>query len=179
MNVNLRTGIATGDGTDTLSSIENATGSNGADTMIGNARANFFYWLYAGDDTVTAGGGNDTVNPGAGANEVFGGAGEDTVGFAAGTDPNHPHAAVTVDLAAGTSSSGDTLNGFEDVSGSYHGDTLIGDGVPNTLSGDLGSDVLKGLAGDDRLVGMGGADEANRGQDADRCRAETVKNCEA
>ncbi len=35
MNVNLQTGIATGDGTDTLSSIESATGSDKADTMIG------------------------------------------------------------------------------------------------------------------------------------------------
>jgi Ca2+-binding RTX toxin-like protein len=179
MNVNLRTGIATGDGTDTLNSIENATGSSGADTMIGDAKANFFYWLYAGDDTVRAGGGNDTVNPGAGANVVFGGSGEDGLGLAAGTDPDHPHAAVTLDLATGTSSSGDTLQGFEDLSGSYHRDTLIGDSGPNTLSGDLGGDVLKGKAGDDNLVGMGGADEANGGAGTDRCRAETIANCES
>ena len=77
MHVNLRTGIATGDGTDTLISIENATGSPGADTMVGNAKANGFFQLYAGDDTVRAGGGNDIVNPGSGANVLFGGAGED------------------------------------------------------------------------------------------------------
>ena len=71
------------------------------------------------------------------------------------------------------------LNGFEDVFGSVHGDTLVGDGGPNTFYGYLGADVLKGLAGDDRLVGMGGADEANGGQGTDRCRAESVENCEA
>jgi hypothetical protein len=52
MNVNLRTGTATGDGTDALSGIDDATGSNGADTMIGNARDNAFIWLFAGNDTV-------------------------------------------------------------------------------------------------------------------------------
>jgi len=178
MDINLRTGIATGDGTDTLSSIENATGSNGADMMIGNAKANYFHDLLAGDDTVRAGGGNDIVNPGAGANVIFGGPGEDTAGFYGGTDPDHLHGAVTVDLDAGTSSSGDSLNGFEDVSGSTHGDTLIGDDGPNTFHGDMGADILKGMAGDDFLVGNGGADEANGGYGTDRCRAETVKNCE-
>ena len=126
-----------------------------------------------------AGGGNDFVNPGSGANVLFGGAGEDILGFVGGTDPDHAHAAVTLDLASGTSSAGDILNGFEDVFGSVHGDTLVGDGGPNTFYGYLGADILKGLAGDDRLVGMGGADEANGGQGTERCRAETVKNCEA
>jgi hypothetical protein len=60
MNVNLRTGTATGDGTDALSGIDDATGSNGADTMIGNARDNAFIWLFAGNDTVEGAAGTTT-----------------------------------------------------------------------------------------------------------------------
>jgi Ca2+-binding RTX toxin-like protein len=178
MNVNLQTGIATGDGTDTLSSIEGATGSDGADTMIGNDRGNSFFWLFDGNDTVRSGGGNDFVAPGVGANTLSGGAGRDMVGYLGGKDFEHDHPAVTVDLGAGTSSAGDTLSGFEDVSGSAFGDTLIGDDGPNRFYGDSGDDVLQGLGGDDKLVGLGGTDEANGGPGTDRCRAETTARCE-
>jgi len=177
MNVNLRTGIATGDGTDTLSSIEAATGSNGADTMIGNKKANAFYYLFAGDDIVHAGGGNDSVNPGSGANVLYGGAGQDIVGYYGGDDPDHHHSAVTVDLRAGTSSAGDALIDFEGVSGSIHDDILLGDDGPNDLFGFEGHDVLRGGAGDDRLNGQGGADEAYGGAGIDRCRAEIRHSC--
>ncbi len=178
MTVNLRTGIATGDGTDTLSSIEWATGSDGPDTMIGNGKGNLFFWLFGGNDTVRAGGGNDIVDPGTGANTFSGGAGRDLISYVDGKDPDHPNPAVTVDLGAGTSSSGDTLSGFEDVIGSIHNDTLIGNSGPNRLYAYTGDDVLKGRAGDDRLFGQGGADEANGGAGTDSCRAETQTNCE-
>jgi Ca2+-binding RTX toxin-like protein len=178
MYVNLRTGIATGDGTDTLSGIEGATGSDKADTMIGNGKDNAFFWLFDGNDTVHAGGGNDFVEPGAGANALSGGRGRDLVFYLGGRDFHHQHAGVTVNLGAGTSSTGDTLTGFENVFGSIHNDTLIGDEGPNRLSGYYGDDVLKGRAGDDTLVGQGGADEANGGIGTDSCWAETQTNCE-
>jgi Ca2+-binding RTX toxin-like protein len=178
MNVNLRTGIATGDGTDTLSSIEGATGSNGGDIMIGDAKANNFYFLLDGNDTVHAGGGNDVVKPGAGANVVFGGTGEDLVGFYGGTDPDHPHAAVTVDLDAGTSSAGDSLTSFEDIEGSTFDDILVGTTRRNRLSGDAGDDILRGAAGRDRLNGQAGADKAFGGAGADQCRAEIRRSCD-
>jgi Ca2+-binding RTX toxin-like protein len=178
MNVNLRTGIATGDGTDTLHSIEGATGSNKADTMIGNDKANAFFWLFGGNDNVKGGAGNDYVAPGAGANILSGGPGRDLVSFLGGTGFGHDHSAVTVDLGTGTSSAGDTLSGFEDVFGSVGNDTLIGDNGPNRLYGYTGDDVLAGRAGDDKLIGQGGMDEANGGAGTDRCRAETTKNCE-
>jgi Ca2+-binding RTX toxin-like protein len=178
MNVNLRTGIATGDGTDTLSSIEGATGSDEADTMIGDGRDNSFRLLYGGNDVVRAGGGDDFVAPGAGANVLSGGTGSDLVFYLGGQDPDHPHTAVTVDLGGGTSSAGDRLSGFEDVWGSIYNDTLIGDSGPNRLYGYTGDDVLRGRAGDDRLVGLGGVDEANGGAGTDRCRAEVQLSCE-
>ena len=177
MNVNLRTGIATGDGIDTLNSIEGATGSNKADTMIGDRKGNAFFWLFSGNDTVRSGGGADFVAPGSGANALSGGLGRDLVSYLGGKDVDHDHDAVTVDLGAGTSSAGDTLSGFEDsVAG---GDVLIGDHAANRLYGYAGDDGLRGRGGDDRLVGLGGADEADGGHGTDHCRAETTSNCES
>lgn len=179
MNVNLRTGIATGDGTDTLSGIEGATGSDKADTMVGDAKGNYFAWLFGGNDTVKAGGGDDYVQPGSGANDVSGGSGRDLLDFRFGTDFDHPHPAVTADLSAGTSSFGDTISGFEDVFGSFYDDTLIGDGGTNRLFGLTGDDVLVGRAGNDLLFGgTGRPDKANGGVGKDRCRADVTKNCE-
>jgi Ca2+-binding RTX toxin-like protein len=179
MNVNLRTGIATGDGTDTLSNIEGATGSDKADTMIGDRKANAFFWLFGGFDTVRTAGGNDFVESSAGPNALSGGAGRDLLAYLDGADFEHQHVAVTVHLGAGTSSSGDTLSGFEDVLGSPHNDTLVGDNGPNRFYGYIGDDVLKGRAGDDRLIGGRGTDEANGGSGMDRCRAEIQEGCES
>lgn len=92
---------------------------------------------------------------------------------------DHPHTAVTVALGAGTSSSGDTLAGFEDVLGSTEGDTLIGDAGSNRLYGSTGDDVLIGLAGNDILTGGRGADAADGGNGTDRCRAETIEHGES
>lgn len=179
MNVNLRTGIATGDGTDTLSGIEAATGSDKADTMIGDDEGNSFFWLFGGDDTVKAGGGDDFVAPGVGENNVSGGPGRDLLSFQGGKDFEHDHPALTADLSNGTSSFGDTISGFEDVFGSPFDDTLIGDAGTNRLYGFYGDDVLVGRAGNDLLVGGGGRpDRANGGIGTDRCRAIVTKNCE-
>jgi Ca2+-binding RTX toxin-like protein len=178
MNVNLRTGIATGDGTDALTSIEGATGSDLGDTMIGNRKNNSFFWLFGGFDVVKAGGGDDFVESSQGANDLAGGKGSDFVIYLDGRDFDHQHSAVAVDLAAGTSSTGDTLSGFENVFGSPHRDLLRGDGVHNLLYGWLGDDVLKGRGGDDRLIGDAGADKGYGGPGIDRCRTEQRTACE-
>ena len=178
MNINLRTGIATGDGTDSLSGIEGATGSDKADTMIGNGKSNLFTWMFLGNDTVKAGGGSDYVESSAGANVLSGGAGRDLLFYLDGKDFDHQHHAVTVDLGTGTSSSGDTLSGFEDVFGSPNDDILIGGSGRSRLFGWLGDDVLKGRAGNDRLDGMDGSDRAYGGKGDDRCHAEVRRNCE-
>ncbi len=136
------------------------------------------YWLFGGYDTVKAGGGDDFVESSAGANSLSGGPGKDMVAYLDGKDFEHQHAAVTVDLGSGTSSSGDSLRGFEDVLGSVYGDTLIGDAGTNAFYGYTGDDVLRGREGDDKLIGMGGKDEAYGGPGIDRCRAETTVSCE-
>jgi Ca2+-binding RTX toxin-like protein len=67
MTINLAVGTATGEGTDSLSNIENVSGSAYADTMIGNTGAN----------SLTGNAGNDTLNGGAGADSLTGGANND------------------------------------------------------------------------------------------------------
>jgi Ca2+-binding RTX toxin-like protein len=76
VNVNLETGVATGQGTDTLVSIENVIGGGGADTITGNAGAN----------VLNGGGGNDILNGGAGNDWINGGAGDDTIDAGTGSD---------------------------------------------------------------------------------------------
>jgi Ca2+-binding RTX toxin-like protein len=61
VRVNLRTGIATGHGTDRLAGIENLLGTRVHDTLIGDSRANVLTGSYRGNDTLVGGGGNDTL----------------------------------------------------------------------------------------------------------------------
>jgi Ca2+-binding RTX toxin-like protein len=71
--------------------------------------------------------------------------GEDGVDYGARTG------SITVDLAAGTSSTGDTLRSVEDVAGGAGDDRLHGDSGANVLDGGPGHDVLSGRGGDDTL----------------------------
>ena len=63
--VNVATGSSTGNGTDTLSGIENVYGSSGADQLTGDDGPNRFFGM-AGDDVIDGGGGADFANGGAG-----------------------------------------------------------------------------------------------------------------
>ena len=58
INVDLTTGKATGDGIDTLSSIENVAGSSGGDTLNGNSMDNTFLGR-SGADVISGGRGKD------------------------------------------------------------------------------------------------------------------------
>jgi Ca2+-binding RTX toxin-like protein len=116
-------------GSDTLTGIENLTGSKFNDILTGNATAN----------VLTGGLGNDRLN---------GGAGNDTASYATAA------AAVTVNLglsaAQNTGGGGrDTLLGIENLIGSKFNDTLTGNGGANTLTGGAGNDRLAGGAGTD------------------------------
>lgn len=82
----------TGDGHDTLTSIENLTGSAHNDHLTGNGRAN----------VLDGGAGNDTLRGGMGADHLIGGAGHDV--FAYGT------------AAESTGAAFDTISGFD-----FHG----------------------------------------------------------
>ncbi|WP_316975794.1 right-handed parallel beta-helix repeat-containing protein [Shumkonia mesophila] len=70
---------------DTLSGIENVTGSGLADTLTGDAGDNVLTGG-AGDDTLSGGAGNDTLLGGDGDDTLTGGAGDDTIDGGAGDD---------------------------------------------------------------------------------------------
>jgi Ca2+-binding RTX toxin-like protein len=152
VSVNLALSVAQntgGAGADTLSSIENLTGSAFADSLFGNAFAN----------SLSGGGGDDSLNGRLGNDTLDGGAGSDLVSYADAAG------AVAVTLAAQGSAQNTGAGGF---------DTLIsierveGSGFADTLSGSAGGDVLAGLGGNDILISAGGADRMLGGAGDDR-----------
>lgn len=160
---------------ETLNSIEQITGTDFDDLIIGDDRINT---LSGGDgddtikgrgggdrlvggkgnDTLQGGAGNDTMNGGLGRDSFDGGMGSDLVNFSreeAGieADLNEGIARlVTVDGIPFT----EALVSVERVVGTSFDDTLIGDDQINTLSGADGDDTIYGGDGGDRVVG--GAD---------------------
>lgn len=184
INVNLTTGTMTGQGNDTLSGIEGATGTPGNDVAVGNDQPNFFVLFLDGDDTVDGLGGDDLIDGGDGNDTLDGGAGTDELGHLDHT------VGVTVDLQAGTSvgNGADDIKNFEIVLGSVHNDTIKGDAGDNGLAGAPGDDTLDGRAGDDMIFGdwassepaeqTFGEDSADGGAGTDGCAAETEVNCE-
>ncbi len=127
VEVSLLTGIATGDGTDTLFDIENIIGSTKDDILTGNNDE---------DNTISGGEGDDIIN---------GLSGNDTASYVSADS------AVNVSLVSGAVNSGgdgnDTLISIENLIGSEHNDTLKGDAGSNTLIGGVGSDTLTGGVG--------------------------------
>ncbi len=128
---------------DTLRNIENIIGGTGADSLTGDALANFF----------SGRAGNDVLD---------GGAGIDTADYSEKTT------AVAVTLNGATAASviiggvaEDTLRNIENIIGGSGNDSLTGDGLDNLLAGGLGNDVLIGLGGKDVLDGGAGSDTAS------------------
>ncbi|MFE8583487.1 cadherin domain-containing protein [Sphingomonas sp. NCPPB 2930] len=138
--------------TDTLSAIENLTGTDYADTLTGDAGNNVLDGGL-GNDTLSGGAGDDVLIGGIGADRLDGGAGSDTASYAGSTAP------VTVNLATGAvlggDAQGDTLVNIENVTGSVGNDTLTGDGNANVLTGGLGNDTIAGGDGYDTIYGDG------------------------
>ena len=157
-----------GDGNDTVYGGDAINGKNaevgGDDTLFGEA-GNDLLDGGDGDDTLSGGLGNDVLIGGIGADDLDGDEGIDTASYADSS------AGVTVDLLAGTGTGGDahgdTLIDIENLTGSNHDDTLIGDAGANVLSGDAGNDALSGGEGSDTLIGGAGDDALAGGAGAD------------
>jgi Ca2+-binding RTX toxin-like protein len=149
VNVNLATGTASGEGNDTISDTENASGSSFADSMRGTTGANVLnsrggndaVQALAGDDTVNGGAGQDVLNAGGGNDRVSGGTGQDTIRGAGGND------------------------------------NLNGGPAADTLMGGAGNDVLSGGAGPDDHRGGPGSDRCNPGAPG-LGRGDTAQGCE-
>jgi Ca2+-binding RTX toxin-like protein len=138
---------STGEGADTLTGIENLTGSAFADTLLGTTERNVLIGG-AGDDVLVGRGGNDLLD---------GGEGTDTASFIGVS------AAVTADLSAGSATiagvgGSERLISIESLVGSSFADALVGNDAANALSGGAGNDRLTGGLGHDTLTGGVGND---------------------
>ncbi len=135
--------------------IENATGGNATDILIGNTAAN----ILSGRN------GSDTLNGGAGADTLSGGAGIDTASY------KSAKAGVTANLANAAGNTGDARGdvylSIERLTGSDHADKLYGNAGVNLLAGGSGDDLLNGASGNDVLYGGFGADGLTGGAGAD------------
>jgi Ca2+-binding RTX toxin-like protein len=159
--VNLLTGIATTSiETDTLISIENASGGDGGDVFIGNNVDNRFYGGH-GLDELRGGGGNDFLWGGFAGDILDGGSGIDTAYYGYSSWGAYG-GAVTINLATGYATGsdayGDTLIAIENIIASKEDDTLTGDNNANEFWGQNGDDTLKGGGGADWLYGEIGND---------------------
>lgn len=158
---------------DRYTNIENLTGSDHDDILVGDDGGNDIRGGggddrirgNAGDDHLTGGAGNDDLRGGAGDDHLTGGAGGDELDGGDGLDTadySRSGSGVTVNLEDGTGTGGDAegdlLFDIENVIGSAFDDRLTGDAEDNVLTGGAGNDTLTGGAGRDRLAGGAGDD---------------------
>jgi Ca2+-binding RTX toxin-like protein len=175
---------------DTLTSIENANGGSGNDTIYGNdapnsltgrsgtdgivgLKGNDYLSGGAGNDFLDGRDDNDYVEGGENNDTLIGLGGNDTLWGGSGRDlVSYNGAGVGVVAHIGTGTSGptgetDTIKGdVEDLRGTIHADTLYGNGAANQLTGLDGADTLVGNGGADTLEGNAGADTLNTNGDA-------------
>ena len=110
-----------------------------------------------GIENLTGSAFNDTLAGDAGNNLLTGGAGIDTVSYQSATAGVAVSLAVAV--AQNTNGAGtDTLATFENLIGSAFDDTLIGSSLANVLTGLAGNDIFDGGGGADRMIGGTGND---------------------
>jgi Ca2+-binding RTX toxin-like protein len=166
-NMTLTNTTLTGDGTDTLVSIEIArlTGGNGPNTLDASAfSGQVFLNGLGGNDTLRGGSGDDFLDGGLGNDNLYGGGGTDTVVQTANVDMTLTNTQLT---GQGT----DSLNSIEQaiLTGGAGNNTLDA----STFSGQVylyglaGNDILRGGSGDDFLDGGEGNDALYGGAGTD------------
>jgi Ca2+-binding RTX toxin-like protein len=184
--------------TDTLTNIENITGSNlinFSDVLIGNEIDNIIKGL-AGNDLLIGNGGIDTLEGGTGNDSFFGGRGNDIIDGGADIDTviyDNSDNGVTVNIDETTDYSNtkigtdleptftinkgkaldgfggtDTLSTLENIIGSKFSDILIGNEFKNTILGLTGDDLIIGNAENDILDGGDGIDTVSYRRDPSR-----------
>ncbi|MBO9546662.1 calcium-binding protein [Caulobacter sp.] len=159
----------------TISNVENLTGSNAGDTLIGDANHNVLSGgagddqLYGrdGNDTLRGGDGDDYLNGGAGKNVIDGGAGNDTVSYEGVVASgqlliNLLNQSVAVFGPWGIETQ-DTLTSIENAVGSDGQDWIVGSTGDNYIRGGAGNDMIEGKGGADVLDGGDGNDLISTG----------------
>jgi hypothetical protein len=160
ITADLEAGVASGEGSDKLVSIEGLEASGkvgGDDEWTGKVGVNWF-WPYGGDDVVNGSGGFDLVS-------YF----------------NAPNP-MTIDLDGNTAvgDGSDTVPAIEGAFGGPQGDQITGTTGHNHLFGLGGNDSIDALEGDDYLHGGKGlSDDGDGGDGTDGCVAiEIETSCE-
>lgn len=175
-----------GNGDDTLDGeLDNdrLTGGTGDDSLLGRGGNDTLYGG-TGDDSLNGGtesdllygGANDDVLLGDAGNDILlGGAGADSFDGGAGTRDRAQYTDATGGVRADLQvtafntgfAAGDSYGGIEDLYGSFHADTLLGDTGGNFIGGDGGADLIDGRLGNDTLAGGLGNDTMTGGAGAD------------
>ena len=172
VNLGLTTAQNTiGAGSDTLSAIENLSGSGFADNLTGSSANNAIDGGF-GNDTIAAGSGNDTVTGGAGNDLIDGGAGTDTSVYS-GNRANYSIVSARTGTKTSLIITGkdgvDTLTGIEQLQfadGLFAAPTILTTGN-DTYTGTVAGDFVQGLAGNDTLSGAAGNDYLDGGDGTD------------
>lgn len=149
------TGGAGSDGLRSGSGNDELEGNEGFDNLDGGS----------GTDTLRGGNDDDYLIGGPGSDLLDGGEGFDVASYETAT------ASISINLETNVftgDASGDTLVSIEQIDGSNHNDTIIGNADANIFNGLEGNDTLRGNGGDDLLIGEAGADilDGGNGRDA-------------
>ena len=140
------------------------TGTSGEDLIEGSTGDDTIEGM-AGDDVIHAAGGDDTLSGGTGADYLNGGEGIDTVDY--GDEASAASVDLEDDASNGGSAAGDVITNVENVIGTDHSDTLLGNAEANHISGGASDDIVHGRDGDDTLNGDAGDDILTGGEGAD------------
>ena len=174
-----------------LEGVDTLRGAGGNDTVYGNSHDDIIYLGFKehgdqdtsdlrdvghggqGNDTIHGTDASDELNGGTGIDLLVGNAGDDVINGGSERDTasyEFATGSVEVNLTTGRSSGADgndTLESVENVRGSQHNDTLIGNDEDNSLIGLGGDDELRGGDGGNSLHGGDGNDTIYGGKDDD------------
>ncbi|MCI4662715.1 MAG: hypothetical protein MRY63_12955 [Neomegalonema sp.] len=160
---------------DTVSNVENITGTASADLIVGDAADNTLNGG-DGDDALNGKRGNDTIFGGLGIDNIIGGDGDDIlvgngnddkIGGRSGNDSLD--GGLGADLLLGQTGD-DTIDGGEGddkINGGNGVDILTGGEGNDLIIGGADADIMSGNDGDDRMNGGNGDDRINGGDDDD------------
>ena len=147
--------------------IENYRSGNGADKVIGTAKANDLR-LGGNDDLARGKGGDDRIDGDLGHDRLFGNGGDDVILGGAGMDlirggggNDRIEGDIGEDSLFGQA-------GNDVIRGGDASDRIDGGGGRDRIDGGIGGDVLSGQAGNDVISGGDGADRLDGGGGRDR-----------
>lgn len=154
----------TGEGLDTLTGIENLTGTASADTLTGSNRANRLD-TGGGLDRLFGMGGNDTLVVSENVAMVDGGLGDDRLIVTGTVDALTDATLVDVERIIVRDGARLDLGGTTGIATAVRVDSTAGAG--GSLAGSQGADILRAGDGNDWLAGGLGADRVRGGAGAD------------